>query len=118
MPPIRAEPGITFRAVPASSVVTETTTESNGSLSRETICCRFVITCAATATGSMHSCGNAPCPPEPKMSSVNRSAAAMTAPGTAETCPVSRFESRCTPAIMSTPVEDAALDDRTGAAGR
>ena len=44
-------------------VVTETTTESKGSVSRETICCRLVITCAATATGSMVSCGFAPCPP-------------------------------------------------------
>ena len=63
VPPILAEPGITLRAVPAARVVTDTTTESNGSVSRATICCRLVITWAATTTGSTVSCGFAPWPP-------------------------------------------------------
>ena len=37
VPPICAVLGMTLRAVPALSVVTESTTESNGSVSRETI---------------------------------------------------------------------------------
>ena len=85
VPPIWAELGITLRAVPAVSVVTDTTTESNGSVSRETICCRLVITCAATETGSTVSCGLAPWPPRPLISSVNRSAAAITGPAAQET---------------------------------
>ena len=46
------DPGMTFFAVPPCTVVTETTALSNGSVSRATTCCTFVITCAATATGS------------------------------------------------------------------
>ena len=61
------ESGIVFGESPPWTAPTVTTPISCGSMLREMMVCKLMITFAASTTGSMPRCGIEPCEPRPKI---------------------------------------------------
>mmetsp|Transcript_24845 Transcript_24845/g.27743 ORF Transcript_24845/g.27743 Transcript_24845/m.27743 type:complete len:133 (-) Transcript_24845:768-1166(-) len=88
VPQIVAEAGMTLKAFPADSWVTEITPDSKGESVRDTMDCNVTTSVEAATIGSMVRCGMAACPPLPCNTMVKSSAAAIKAPGLEAMVPV------------------------------
>ena len=81
-----------------------TTTGSKGSVSRETIVCRFITKEEAMTAASIQAFGMAPWPPRPLKSTEKISADAKLEPTRHEAVPTGICDQICKPNTSSTPV--------------
>ena len=103
MVPVRiASSGMALAATPLWIEPTVITAGSIGSVRREMICCRAVMTEAAATTGSAVAWGYAPCPPRPRITKVNSSDEAFMMPGNEENSPARIPGCTCAPITACT----------------
>mmetsp|Transcript_20060 Transcript_20060/g.29537 ORF Transcript_20060/g.29537 Transcript_20060/m.29537 type:complete len:117 (-) Transcript_20060:244-594(-) len=91
-----------LNAAPPFTAEMEHTADSKGLIVRDTSVCRFMMMDDAVTIGSMALCGIAACPPIPDISIVNRSPAAMSAPGREAIVWDGNVGQRCIPKATST----------------
>ena len=87
--------------VPAWTIATVTTTESNGETLRDAMVCSAVIRWAAMTIGSTERCGYAPCACFPRIVACQPLAAANIGPEMKPTLPTSISASACSPKTAS-----------------
>ncbi len=83
----RTSSGMMLAAVPPWIEPTVTTAGSTGSMRRLTIVCTAVTNWAAITIGSLVTCGRAPCPPTPRITTSTVSTLANAYPSTTPTAP-------------------------------